>query len=362
MNFSLARMGERTIVAWAGACAQLFGRYISDENHFTNNHSAWVEDQMIRFNTWCASLGVFASGHASIEHRLRDHSEIYSLVVRFLEALEANLRSGKHHLTSRQFDRWIVWHMINITVLTALELDQFQFERQGPSPRREDGLVATESDFSSNDSSPASSVTSSAFFSQSSSSEFSIYEGTIDARSEIENTLSRLNRLSASIRRSGRHHSDSKALSFVDRDADGEDLTSAFRRRITLIIDHLYPDADRVLRERLAESISRRRNRIVYRRNHRKKLSGAPQSLPVTPSITERAMSTTSASHVEPQRVDMSPGYTSSRASSDVPESSTQLSTLRFPPEPDIGENDFFECPYCCILCPRKELRGMYWK
>lgn len=371
MNFPLARMGERTIAAWAGACAQHFARYLSDENRFINNatcdeslsgHSAWVEDQMIRFNTWCASLGVFAFGHASIEHRLRDHSEIYSLVIQFLEALEANLRSGKHHLTSRSFDHRIVRHMINMTVPTAIDPDHSQFERQGPSPQREDVLVATESELSSNGSSPASSVTSSAFFSQSSLSEFSIYDGTIAARSEVEDTLSRLIRLSASIRRSGRHHDDSKALFFVDRDANGEDLTSNFRRKITLIMHNLYPYSDRVLRERLAESISRRRNRIVYRRHHQEKLAVAQQSPPVTPSIPEKAMSITSASHIQPQLVNMNSGYTSSRASSDVPESSTQLSTLPFPPEPDVGESDSFECPYCCILCPRKEARGKYWK
>ena len=55
----------------------------------------WVEDQMTRFNVRTANLGVFASGHASAEHRLRDHSEIYNLILQFLDALHANLYYSK---------------------------------------------------------------------------------------------------------------------------------------------------------------------------------------------------------------------------------------------------------------------------
>ena len=55
----------------------------------------WAEDQMTRFNIWTANLGVFALGYASVEHRLRDHSEIYNLMLQFLDALHANLYYSK---------------------------------------------------------------------------------------------------------------------------------------------------------------------------------------------------------------------------------------------------------------------------
>jgi len=54
-----------------------------------------AEDQLVRFNIWTSNLGVFAEGHASVEHRLRDHSIAYKLIVQLLEALCANLAHGR---------------------------------------------------------------------------------------------------------------------------------------------------------------------------------------------------------------------------------------------------------------------------
>jgi hypothetical protein len=63
-----------------------------------------------------------------------------------------------------------------------------------------------------------------------------------------------------------------KAAAFVEKDDDGNDITEFYARLSTLIINQKFPDADEVLRQRMAESLARRRNQLVYRRRHQQKL------------------------------------------------------------------------------------------
>ena len=51
----------------------------------------WADEQQARFRLWAANLGVFASGQASIDHRLRDSSELQDLVLQLLDALCVSL-------------------------------------------------------------------------------------------------------------------------------------------------------------------------------------------------------------------------------------------------------------------------------
>ena len=80
------------IAARAKACEDLLIALLQDNLSFESqtldnqNHvgSVWPEEQIARFNMWASSLGVFALGPASIEHRLRDSAEIYNLKVQYL--------------------------------------------------------------------------------------------------------------------------------------------------------------------------------------------------------------------------------------------------------------------------------------
>jgi hypothetical protein len=63
---------------------------------------SWAEDQRARFNIWAASLGVFASGHASIDHRLRDNRSAVQLIVQLLNGVDANLLQRKLSRFSRR--------------------------------------------------------------------------------------------------------------------------------------------------------------------------------------------------------------------------------------------------------------------
>lgn len=254
---------------------------------------------------------------------------------------------------------------------------------------------------SPSDLSPALSESSLFISSSSSSSSSSGLDGLdrediAEAKSEVEDVISRLIRLSASIRQSGSLHRDSKADRYIDRDENGNDLTAQFANIASLVVDHKFPDADETIRNRLAQSIARRRNRFEYRRKHQQKLarpyplkqqlptlqrpglSGRvpPPALPgksiALPAMsepnlqqvepTERLPSHTSASLLDPERFKMPSKPTSSKASTVLSGSPTQAATLSFPRAPHVGRNDVFECPYCCILYPAKEARGKYWK
>lgn len=270
----------------------------------------------------------------------------------------------------------------------------------GKDPRS-DGAPQHSRSTSTSDVSPALSESSLFISSSSSSSSSSELDGSdrkdiTEAKSEVEDVISRLIRLSASIRQSGSLHRDSKADRYIDRDEDGNDLTAQFANITSLVIDHKFPDADEAIRNRLAQSIARRRNRFAYRRKHQQKLArpyplkqqlptllppglgervpapALPRKSIALPAIsepnlqrlepTESLPSHTSATLLDPERFKIPSKPTSSKASTVLSGTPTQAATLSFPRAPQVGKNDFFECPYCYIVCPAKEARGKYWK
>ena len=54
----------------------------------------WFEKQLFRLRSWCASLGVFAVGHASLHHRLRHNPDFEELLCRMLDSIHFNLEEG----------------------------------------------------------------------------------------------------------------------------------------------------------------------------------------------------------------------------------------------------------------------------
>ena len=247
-------------------------------------------------------------------------------------------------------------------------------------------------DPASNDS-PALSEASFIFSSLSSSSQNSVQELLSTARSEVGDAIRRLSRMSASIRQSDSQLRDLKSESFFDRDEYGNGSTSQLACVATVTVNHKFPEADEIIRKRLAETIARRRNRSAYRRSHQRKLAfhtrmtqeisaprrpesklsqpqdkaiahqGPVQQDTLEPTKTENEHpSNISASIVDPERVRLYENPTKSEFSTVISVSPTQTANLSFPPEPKVGRNDHFECPYCFILCPAKEARGEYWK
>ena len=95
--------GQGMIALRAEACSNLLKNLLLNaqssrsnfQPHKLRTERAWAEDQTIKLNLWASSLGVFASGHASIKHRLRDHVEVHDMVMQYLDALHANLQFRK---------------------------------------------------------------------------------------------------------------------------------------------------------------------------------------------------------------------------------------------------------------------------
>ena len=59
-----------------------------------------LRDAHSRFKVWCGSLGVFQRGHASLEWRLREASQIRTQIVDLLEQMTDDLEN-------------CIWHVFN---------------------------------------------------------------------------------------------------------------------------------------------------------------------------------------------------------------------------------------------------------
>lgn len=77
------------------ACKALFTKCLSTPV-FT--HLDWFENRQGEFNLWAAGLKAASHGRSSLDHRVRDHSEmrdlIYDLLGGLLEALEDLVQIG----------------------------------------------------------------------------------------------------------------------------------------------------------------------------------------------------------------------------------------------------------------------------
>lgn len=57
----------------------------------------WAEDQLARLNLWADSLGIFAQGEFSINHRLAKNRQVTRLVEQLVEALAGNVAACKRN-------------------------------------------------------------------------------------------------------------------------------------------------------------------------------------------------------------------------------------------------------------------------
>ena len=214
----------------------------------------------------------------------------------------------------------------------------------------------------------------------------------------IEQTIDRLYRLSVAIRRPSIISQNAKAANFVIRDEDGNDVSDQFAGFSLTWITHQVPDAPLVLRERLANSITLRRKRFLYRQSHQKKLNmnsflspPLQADRPTTPgleadstviartvveypaqnnhNIRNKAFkpilpSQTSASKVSGRfragEVFEPPlSRTPTIFSSSLPQQG--FISVPDPPKPLPGSKEF-ECSYCCMMLPMKEASPSLWR
>jgi hypothetical protein len=208
----------------------------------------------------------------------------------------------------------------------------------------------------------------------------------------IEEAVSRLFRFSNHVRRPSRQSQDQKADKFVPKDEFGNEVLPAFEDFALQILKFRFPEANSSFLEMLSRSITKRRQRFLFRQRHQQKLSqgteeySANRPLPeiqstfqhdgqtvkkieptqignhtLVPELrVKKAMSSTIAS--EPQaRIRPESIYApSTRQSTAI---YAYASNIRVPPPPKMlpGCREF-QCPYCCMMLPAKDAVPGKWR
>lgn len=76
----------------AGQCLEGFRKCLQKAATLHPRELSLVEDQLARFSIWGSSIGVFAHGRASMDHRLREAPDVHDAVTGLLEAMEDNIQ------------------------------------------------------------------------------------------------------------------------------------------------------------------------------------------------------------------------------------------------------------------------------
>lgn len=86
-----------TVAESAGSCLRSFQQCVEQAASVHPRELSLVEDQRARFSVWTANIGVFAPSRASLDHRLREASDVQDAVIGLLEALAFRILSCKRN-------------------------------------------------------------------------------------------------------------------------------------------------------------------------------------------------------------------------------------------------------------------------
>jgi hypothetical protein len=209
---------------------------------------------------------------------------------------------------------------------------------------------------------------------------------------DIVEIIDRLYRLSIAIRSPSIRTATSKALSYIERDELGNDISLLFEQYTLQRIRFRYSQLEPRLAERVGKSISRRRRLFMYRRRHREKLQvveedllrergltsrhiiSNPNAIPqseinesslIQPSMPPATLNprsifsqTTATEYVA--GVEITP-EASSIAPTSVVSGVSMESDFCIPPIVSADEKDF-ECPYCFCILSGKHKKKKLWE
>ncbi|KAG5658601.1 hypothetical protein KAF25_010782 [Fusarium avenaceum] len=195
-----------TVAASANQCLQSFQKCLVSASLVNPRELSMIEDQVARFSSWSTSIGVFAPGSASMDHRLRYAPEVQSVVTGLLESLNFQCQECLGILA---------------TILESLEAGE------GYVPAKE--------------------------FPKS--------------LNEIAAEIGRLNKISNTIRRASK---DTQALTtskFSIKDDEGNNVEETLLNNFKRHINDRFPTIGETIQERLACTMLLRRKQILYRRH-----------------------------------------------------------------------------------------------
>ncbi|KAJ5770965.1 uncharacterized protein N7511_003016 [Penicillium nucicola] len=165
-----------------------------------------VEDQLARFSLWTANIGVFATGRASLDHRLRAAPEVHEVIIDLLEVLNDRIQEGYAYL------------------------ETCVVPQRNTSRSEVDDQINT-------------------------------------IMKEIASQIALFHRLSNTIRRAGSDVRNEKAAALCRiLDEEGNDAEPLLRAIFANYIRDKFMEIDETILQRLASAMVLRRKRILYRR------------------------------------------------------------------------------------------------
>lgn len=341
-------MASVSTTAWN--CAQEFTEALSNGADSKEE----LGHQLSRFKIWAGYLGVFTSSTGSLDHRLREEANLSDVLIRLLHKLAKDISKSAGSSSAPEVDEG---GQEESNDQASSDSDQFSID----SPSSDEGShahPATES------------------------------QQTHKIKA-IDDTITRLFRLSAVIKKPNSSRENAKVESFIERElADHTDDDYAFFVRWKICRDH--PGAASYLVERLVESILFRQKRLLYRAKHYEKVEGlestfkAPTQEPKEPpvhlassmdpnhrhsnrdpqksdSFTHPApVSHTEATSIDQNRLD---AYSRSQAASLATQSAIgRRAELDVPRPPKLAKGtDSVACPYCSRLLRNEDLNEPQW-
>ncbi|KAK7425130.1 hypothetical protein QQX98_000044 [Neonectria punicea] len=195
-----------TVAASANQCLESFQQCLISASSVHPREVSMVEDQLARFSSWATSIGVFAPGSASMDHRLRYASEVHGVVTGLLESMNYRVQTCCKALAQ-------------LAESSTTDASTVANERLGQS--------------------------------------------FLDIAAEI----TRLNKISNTIRRASKDTQVLKASNFHIKDDEGKDVEPLLLSHFEHHIGDWFPGISDTIRQRLARAMLLRRRRILYRRH-----------------------------------------------------------------------------------------------
>jgi len=207
---------------------------------------------------------------------------------------------------------------------------------------------------------------------------------------EAADILDRLFRIASKIRSPATRTVSSKALKFQLPDSvTGVDLFDQYTKfdqgHVQEMFRHNGIDLNAInvtyLVDRMSRAITTRRRILAHGKRHRSKVAYAAQPNQAQPNVRPRQNEQEDVTHLARLAVSaaglsnpttatfLDPNKAILDAKSNVSESvyaptarGTDNAAVEVPPPPDIGNDRYFECPYCFFLCSKEYTRDKSWR
>ncbi|RSL82310.1 hypothetical protein CEP51_005232 [Fusarium floridanum] len=274
-----------TVAASARSCSESFQNCLNKAAKIHHRESSLVEDQHARFAIWAANIRVLSAGRDSLDHRLREASDVQDAVIGLLQALDYKIQS------------------------CSKILEPIAEKTQGEVPEKpqDDILEKTQEEVLGK-----------------------VPEELNQAIEAISKELTLLHKFTNTIRRASKEKQNVEAeKSFKIKDDEGNDAEPFLHHLFSNQIRDRFPGVSDNIQQRLANSMVLRRKRILYRRKRYDKKPIRPPELPLPPRVSAPKVKPNVGVQRQPIKQQTAPAPTPSTVPS-VPQTATTLVAEKF--------------------------------